>query len=301
MDQFAQLPLRFRLFTGRTAVVAGAGRGIGLATVRTLIDEGVRVVGAAPTITPEPKETGAITVTANLSTADGVTSLIDSALAELGGIDLLVNNVGGGDEAVMGFLDAGDAQWTRMFDVNVLATVRATRAALPSLIERRGAVVNISSASARMPSGVPAGYSAVKPDVPIYTGAREAEASLFLNLFAQGTDNHLLEGRPALEELQFTGDPDGRLEGVDDVFGDGSFFAVLTPGHTTGHVPYLARITAGPVLMTGDVCHTRWGWDNDVEPGTFLAERDASRDSLLAMKALSKRHPNMAVKLGHQP
>ncbi|WP_055723158.1 SDR family NAD(P)-dependent oxidoreductase, partial [Streptomyces niveiscabiei] len=151
--------------TGRTAVVTGAGRGIGLAIVRTLIGEGVRVVGAARTITPELKETGAITVTADLSTADGVTSLIDSALAELGGIDLLVNNVGGGDEAVMGFLDAGDAQWTRMFDVNVLATVRATRAALPSLIERRGAVVNISSTSARMPSGVPASYSAAKAAV----------------------------------------------------------------------------------------------------------------------------------------
>ena len=45
--------------TGKTAVVTGASRGIGLATVRTLIDEGVGVVGAARTITPELKETGA--------------------------------------------------------------------------------------------------------------------------------------------------------------------------------------------------------------------------------------------------
>ncbi|MET8978358.1 oxidoreductase [Streptomyces sp. NPDC004539] len=151
--------------TGKTAVVTGAGRGIGLATVRTLVGEGVRVVGAARTITPELKETGALTVAADLSTADGVTALIDTALAELGGIDLLVNNVGGGDEAVMGFLDAPDTQWTRMFDINVLATVRATRAALPSLTERRGAIVNISSAVARMPLGVPASYSAAKAAV----------------------------------------------------------------------------------------------------------------------------------------
>ena len=151
--------------TGKTAVVTGASRGIGLATVRTLTGEGVRVVGAARTITPELKETGACAVAADLSTAEGVAALIDGALAELGGIDLLVNNVGGGDEAVMGFLDAGDTQWTRMFDINVLATVRATRAALPSLIERRGAVVNISSAVARMPLGVPASYSAVKAAV----------------------------------------------------------------------------------------------------------------------------------------
>jgi N-acyl homoserine lactone hydrolase len=145
------------------------------------------------------------------------------------------------------------------------------------------------------------GFPDIPQDVPVYTGADEAEASLFLNLFAQGTNNHLLHGRPPLEELQFTKDPDGKFEGVNDVFGDGSFYAILTPGHTTGHVSYLARTTAGPVLMTGDVSHTRWGWDNDVEPGTFLAERDRSRESLLALKALSMRHPTMTVKLGHQP
>lgn len=52
----------------KTAVVTGASRGIGLATVRTLIAEGVRVVGAARTITPELKETGALAVSADLST-----------------------------------------------------------------------------------------------------------------------------------------------------------------------------------------------------------------------------------------
>jgi NAD(P)-dependent dehydrogenase (short-subunit alcohol dehydrogenase family) len=112
-------------------------------------------VGAARTITPELKETGAYAVPADLSTAEGVSALIEGALAELGGIDLLVNNVGGGDEAVLGFLDADDTQWTRMFDINVLATVRATRAALTSLIERRGAIVNVSSTLARMPGNAP--------------------------------------------------------------------------------------------------------------------------------------------------
>jgi glyoxylase-like metal-dependent hydrolase (beta-lactamase superfamily II) len=145
------------------------------------------------------------------------------------------------------------------------------------------------------------GFPDIPKDVPIYTGAHEAEAALFLNVIAQGTYNRLLEGRPALEELQFAQDPDGGFEGVNDVFGDGSFFAILTPGHTEGHVSYLARTAAGPVLMTGDTSHTRWGWENDVEPGSYLAERERSRRSLLALKALSKRHPKMAVRLGHQP
>ncbi|WP_228044111.1 MBL fold metallo-hydrolase [Streptomyces ferrugineus] len=145
------------------------------------------------------------------------------------------------------------------------------------------------------------GLPDIAKDVPIYTGADEAEASLFLNLFAQGTNNHLLEGRPPLQELEFTKDPDGRFEGVNDVFGDGSLFAILTPGHTKGHLAFVARTTTGPVLMTGDVSHTRWGWENDVEPGTFLADRQPSRESLLKLKALSRRHPRMTVKLGHQP
>ncbi|HTJ71712.1 MAG TPA: oxidoreductase [Actinospica sp.] len=151
--------------TGKTAVVTGASRGIGLAVVRTLIDEGVRVVGAARTATPELKDTGAIAVSADLSTAEGVTALVDLALSELGGIDLLVNNVGGGDAASYSFLDAPDAEWHSMYDLNVLAGVRTTRAALPSLIERRGAIVNVSSILGRAPLGNPASYVAAKAAV----------------------------------------------------------------------------------------------------------------------------------------
>ncbi|MEU7638626.1 oxidoreductase [Streptomyces sp. NPDC039016] len=149
--------------TDKTAVVTGASRGIGLATVRTLIDEGVRVVGAARTITPELKETGAFAVSADLGTADGVAALMDSAFAELGGIDLLVNNVGGGDAVELaGFLDTDDAQWGAVFDLNLLSAVRAGRAALPSLIERRGAIVNVSSINSRLPAAGPVAYSAAK-------------------------------------------------------------------------------------------------------------------------------------------
>jgi NAD(P)-dependent dehydrogenase (short-subunit alcohol dehydrogenase family) len=50
--------------------------------------------------------------------------VIDSALAELGGIDLLVNNVGGGDQASQSFLDAQDSEWAHMFEINVLSAVR---------------------------------------------------------------------------------------------------------------------------------------------------------------------------------
>ena len=145
------------------------------------------------------------------------------------------------------------------------------------------------------------GMPDVPKDVPIYTGPGEPEYSSFVHMAVQGTEDSLLEGRPALREFQFSKDPGGNFEGVIDVFGDGSFFAIQTPGHTPGHVSYLARTSTGPVLLTGDTCHTRWGWENGVEPGTYTDNRESERKSLLALKALSERHPKMVVKLGHQP
>jgi NAD(P)-dependent dehydrogenase (short-subunit alcohol dehydrogenase family) len=151
------------ILTARTAVVTEAGRGIGLASVRRLTAEGVRVVGAARTVTPELEETGALAVSADLGTAEGVDALFDRALAELGGIDLLVNNVGNVEDVTrFGFLDLDDAHWTRLLELNLLSAVRTSRAALPSLVERRGAVVNVSSINSRLPAAAPVAYSAAK-------------------------------------------------------------------------------------------------------------------------------------------
>ena len=101
------------------------------------------------------------------------------------------------------------------------------------------------------------------PDVPrnvtFYTGPGEAEERKAENFFVTGIEDHLFEGRPPIQEFQFTKDLDGKFDGVIDVFGDGSLLAILTPGHTAGHVSYLARTPTGPVLLTGDACHTRWG------------------------------------------
>jgi len=149
---------------GRTAVVTGASRGIGLAIARTLAAEGVRVVGGARTVTPELKEV-ATAVPADLGTPEGVATLVESALSELGGVDILVNNVGAGDVPHMqlgGILDIDEDQWRTLFDLNLFSAVRATRALLPSLIERRGAIVTVSSINAHLPSTGPVGYSEAK-------------------------------------------------------------------------------------------------------------------------------------------
>ncbi|MGA6206172.1 SDR family oxidoreductase [Nocardia testacea] len=151
--------------TGRTAVVTGASRGIGLAIAEALTAEGVQVVGGARTITPELEKASVAAISVDMSTPEGATQLIDGALAELDGIDILVNNVGAGDADLLGlggFLEVTDDQWRKLFDLNLFSAVWATRAALPSLLQRRGSIVNISSIFARTPTPGPIGYSEAK-------------------------------------------------------------------------------------------------------------------------------------------
>ncbi|WP_020388062.1 SDR family NAD(P)-dependent oxidoreductase [Kribbella catacumbae] len=147
----------------KTALVTGASRGIGLAVVERLVEEGVRVVAAARTSTPALKETGAFVVPVDLTEPDGPERLVAAAGQEFGELDLLVNNVGGGDgDATAGFLGVDDEVWRQIFGVNFFATVKTTRAALPSLIRQRGAIVNISSNGARIPSSGPVAYTTAK-------------------------------------------------------------------------------------------------------------------------------------------
>lgn len=95
--------------------------------------------GRVPDRAARAAETGAINVAVDLADPGGPARLIETALAELGGVDVLVNNVGGGDGgAVGGFLAFDDARWQEVMELNLFAAVRTTRAAMPSLLERSG-------------------------------------------------------------------------------------------------------------------------------------------------------------------
>ncbi|WP_331747045.1 oxidoreductase (plasmid) [Streptomyces sp. NBC_00853] len=148
---------------GKTAVVTGASRGIGLAIARALVLEGVRVVGVARKGSEELEATGAQVVQVDLTRIGSAQKVVDRALEEFGSIDLLVNNVGGGDiPSDGGFLAISDAAWQDSFSLNFFSAVRMLRAALPSLVEQQGAVVNISSVAARLPVDTPIEYIAAK-------------------------------------------------------------------------------------------------------------------------------------------
>lgn len=155
--------------TGKAAVVTGASKGIGLAVAATLAAEGVRVVAAARTRTPELDglvetygQDAVIAVQEDLAGPDGPARVVQRAVEAFGGLDVLVNNVGATIPRA-GFLDVGDAAWQAMFEVNFFSAVRASRAALPSLLARGGGViVNVSSVNGRQPFPMVVDYAAAK-------------------------------------------------------------------------------------------------------------------------------------------
>jgi glyoxylase-like metal-dependent hydrolase (beta-lactamase superfamily II) len=142
------------------------------------------------------------------------------------------------------------------------------------------------------------GMADVPRGTPIFNGPHEAGAVNFMNMMVRGSTDRAFEGQAPVEEWQFG--KDSRFEGVIDVFGDGQLWALYVPGHTPGATAYVARTPGGPILFTGDTCHTAWGWQNGVEPGSFTADQKTNRDSLERLRKLAAEHPAMQIRLGHQ-
>ncbi|WP_280238402.1 SDR family oxidoreductase [Nocardia abscessus] len=134
----------------RVAVVTGAGRGIGLAIVQALVEDGFTVIAGSRTVTDALRNATPDALEIDLATIDGPARLIQHAVDRCGGIDLLVNNVAGTSKPAGGFGQLDDDAWLYTFDLTFMSAVRATRAALPSLLDRRGSVVNISSVNAKL-------------------------------------------------------------------------------------------------------------------------------------------------------
>jgi NAD(P)-dependent dehydrogenase (short-subunit alcohol dehydrogenase family) len=168
--------------TGRVAVVSGASKGIGLAVVNTLLQEGVRVVATSRRTTPEldALDGDLLYVPADLMDPGAPAEVIARAVEAFGGLDILVNNAGGpppGDKLPHGgFLARTDADWGAMFEFNLFSAVRASRAALPLLLERGGgSIVNVSSGNARQPQSFNVDYSAAKAAMSNLTKALSEE------------------------------------------------------------------------------------------------------------------------------
>ncbi len=153
--------------SGKVAAVTGASKGIGLAITRALVAEGVRVAAGAREGSPELSalaSNGSVTVVlGDLTTTAGSAQLIERTVQTFGGLDILVNNVGGVRPRPHGFLQVDDEEFQWALNVNFLAAVRTTRAALPHLLKRAPAtIVTVSSVNAILPDPGVIDYSAAK-------------------------------------------------------------------------------------------------------------------------------------------
>ena len=139
----------------KVAVVTGASKGIGLAVTKALVAEGARVIAGARDVGSELRalaDGGTVdAVSIDLATPEGPQALVAHA-DKYGGLDIVVNNLGAVALRLQGFASVTDDQWLSSFNLNFMAAVRTTRAALPRLAERGGgAIVTVSSVNAFLP------------------------------------------------------------------------------------------------------------------------------------------------------
>jgi len=138
-------------FHGQRALVTGGTKGMGEAVVRLLAQRGAAVVTTARQLPAEPLP-GVRYLQADLATLDGAKTVVDAVERELGGVDLLVNNVGGSSAPGGGALALTDAIWEETIQANLMGAVRLDRAFLPGMLARRnGAIVHITSIQRRLP------------------------------------------------------------------------------------------------------------------------------------------------------
>ena len=157
--------------TNKVAVVTGSSRWLGLATAKSLAAEGCRVCisargeerlrdAAAEVSRAAGDANRVLAVAADLTTADGVQSVVERATSAFGGLDILVNNLGVAGGA--GLLDTSDEQWQEAFDQTLIPAIRASRLAVPHMQRRGGGVIVIVASIFGREAGGRMTYNAVK-------------------------------------------------------------------------------------------------------------------------------------------
>jgi len=185
----------------KTILITGASSGFGAACVRRFLAAGWRVIATGRRRERLAELADAKTrpllhaAAFDIRDAAAMRAALDVLPDAFAGIDVLVNNAG----LALGTAPAHQAsvdEWQQMIDTNVTALVRLTRALLPGLIERRGAIINVSSVAAKYP--YPGGnvYGATKAFV--------SQFSLGLRSDLHGTGVRVTAIEPGMAETEFT-------------------------------------------------------------------------------------------------
>ena len=163
----------------KIAVVTGASKGIGLAITKALLAEGARVIAGARDVGGElgtlASREAVRAVSIDLSAPGGPQALVAHA-EEFGGLDILVNNVGAVAVRLGGFASVTDDQWLSSLNLNFMAAVRTTRAALTPMLKRGGGtIVTVSSVNSFLPDPGVIDYCAAKAALTNFSKALSKE------------------------------------------------------------------------------------------------------------------------------
>jgi NAD(P)-dependent dehydrogenase (short-subunit alcohol dehydrogenase family) len=148
-------------FDGRRVLVTGGSRGIGAAAAQRLIDGGAKVVVTARnTHTETPKD--ATFVFGDTRTLEGAQRVARDAITALGGLDILVNSAGAARIILPSSAAIPDEEWVDSLNINFLAALRVTYAALDELVKSKGSIVNVTAGGRIAFGGPMAHYGAAK-------------------------------------------------------------------------------------------------------------------------------------------
>jgi NAD(P)-dependent dehydrogenase (short-subunit alcohol dehydrogenase family) len=248
---------------GRTAVVTGGSKGIGLAVVRRLAVSGAQVITGAKSLSQEIEalthDKQVIFAETDLADPSGPARLVAMAGDR---VDILVNNVGSARARPGGFLSITDDDWAASLTLNLMAAVRATRAVLPGMLAAgTGVIVMTCSVNARLPDPAVLDYSAAKAGLAGFAKALSKEVGphgIRVNTVSPGpvaTDLWLGSDGVAATVSQATGATPGQVE------------SQAAAGSVTGRFSQPAEVADLIVYLASDQAANITGADFTIDGG----------------------------------
>lgn len=140
------------------------------------------------------------------------------------------------------------------------------------------------------------GSPSLPNEIPYIYGNGEREENFFPFVYSNFFKNKINQ-----QKIDFLVGQDMPILGkCVDIFGDGSLWAISTPGHTKGHISYIVNGKETQALITGDACISKKGFELGVETGKFSLNIKEGRESFLKIKEFIKHYPFIKIIFGHE-